>query len=253
MGAGLLAFGSEPVPPPTGPALAAAVTADPATAYLRSCASCHGPQGQGTAAGPSLVGVGAASVDFYLRTGRMPLGAPDQRPVRKAPAFGDEEIRALVEYVAGFGEGPAIPIVRGGGDVRRGYDLYTANCAACHAATGAGNVVGGGAAAVGLADATDVEIAEAVTIGPGVMPPFDFGEADRDALIAYIRFLRDAPTPGGAPIGGVGPVAEGFVAVLIGLTGLVLVARFAGSRRTDETEVEVGPVAEGNRDAGADR
>jgi ubiquinol-cytochrome c reductase cytochrome c subunit len=238
VGGGLVALGGPPGPAPADAATAAVVTGDPAALYLQNCASCHGPQGEGAAAGPSLVGAGAASVDFYLRTGRMPLGAPNQRPVRQEPRFSNEEIEALVEYVAGFGDGPEIPTVRGGGDVGRGYELYTANCAACHAATGAGNVVGGGSAAVGLGDATDVQIAEAILIGPGVMPPFDLTDEDREALIAYIEFLRTAPTPGGAPIGGTGPVAEGFIAVLIGLTGLVLIARFVGSRRERGDEVE---------------
>jgi ubiquinol-cytochrome c reductase cytochrome c subunit len=202
-----------------------------AALYLNSCSACHGPNGEGTAAGPSLVDVGAASVDFYLRTGRMPLGSPKQRPVRQEPAFGDADIKALVDYVASFGNGPAIPQVRGGGDASRGFELYTATCAACHAATGAGNAVGGGFAAVGLGQATDQEMAEAMTIGPGVMPPFDFTQEQRDDIIAYIKFMRSASSPGGAPIGGTGPVAEGFVAVVIGLTGLVLIARFAGSRR----------------------
>jgi ubiquinol-cytochrome c reductase cytochrome c subunit len=224
-----------------------------AALYTQSCASCHGPQGEGTAAGPSLVGVGAASVDFYLRTGRMPLGAPDQRPVRQEPVFGEPEIAALVEYVAAFGaaEGPAIPTVRGGGDVGRGYELYTANCAACHAATGAGNAVGGGFAAVGLGEATEREIAEAMIVGPGVMPPFAFEDEDAEAIIAYIRFLRTAPTPGGAPIGGTGPVAEGFVAVVIGLVGLVLIARFAGSRRSPEEDDAVAESDPGSGTGGA--
>lgn len=181
----------------------------------------------------------------------MPLGAPDQRPVRQEPRFSDEQIEALVAYVAAFGDGPPIPVVRGGGDVGQGYELYTANCAACHAATGAGNVVGGGAAAVGLGYATDLEIAEAVIIGPGVMPPFDLTEEDREALIAYIEFLRTAPTPGGAPIGGTGPVAEGFVAVVIGLTGLVLIARFVGSRRSHEPDDETA-AADAGPEPGAD-
>jgi ubiquinol-cytochrome c reductase cytochrome c subunit len=209
-----------------------------AALYLNSCSACHGPNGEGTTGGPPLVGVGAASVDFYLRTGRMPLGSPEQRPVHQDPAFGDADIKALVAYVSSFGDGPAIPPVRGGGDVSRGFELYTANCAACHAATGAGNAVGGGFAAVGLGEATPEEIAEAVVIGPGVMPPFDFTQEERDDLIAYIDFLRAAPSPGGAPIGGTGPVAEGFVAVVIGLTGLVLIARFAGSRREHEPAPE---------------
>lgn len=216
----------------TTPVRGAADLTKPGSAlYLNSCSACHGPNGEGTTGGPSLVGVGAASVDFYLRTGRMPLGSPEQRPVRQDPAFGDEEIKALVDYVTSFGDGPPIPAVRGGGDVARGFELYTANCAACHAATGAGNAVGGGFAAVGLGQATDQEVAEAVTIGPGVMPPFDLTDEQREDVIAYIGFLRSAPTPGGAPIGGTGPVAEGFVAVVVGLTGLVLIARFAGSRR----------------------
>jgi ubiquinol-cytochrome c reductase cytochrome c subunit len=220
---------------------AADLAAPGAALYLNSCSACHGPNGEGTTSGPPLLESGAASVDFYLRTGRMPLGSPEQRPVRQEPAFDEDEIRALVDYVASFGDGPAIPAVRGGGDTSRGFELYTANCAACHSATGAGNAVGGGFAAVGLGEATDQEIAEAVTIGPGVMPPFELSEDQQADLIAYIGFLRTAPTPGGAPIGGTGPVAEGFVAVLIGLTGLVLIARFAGSRRGDEQEALAAP------------
>jgi ubiquinol-cytochrome c reductase cytochrome c subunit len=119
--------------------------------------------------------------------------------------------------------------------VRRGWELYQANCAACHAATGAGNAVGGGFVAVGLAEATDVEIAEAMLIGPGVMPRFELTDEERDSIVAYIDYLRRAESPGGAPIGGFGPVAEGFVAVVIGLTAMVLVAMFVG-RRSHEGE-----------------
>ena len=219
------------------PTAGAAATAETVTEraaadlYLQNCASCHGPQGEGGTAGPTLVGVGAASVDFYLRTGRMPLGAPGQRPEHREPRFDDAEIRALVEHVTGFGgDGPAIPTVRSGGDVRRGWGLYTANCAACHAATGAGNAVGGGFVAVGLGQATPVEVAEAMLIGPGAMPRFQLSDEERDAIVAYVEYLRQAESPGGAPIGGFGPVAEGFVAVVVGLTGMILVAMFVGRR-----------------------
>ena len=40
--------------------------------YEVGCASCHGTGGQGSSDGPSLVGVGAAAVDFQVGTGRMP-------------------------------------------------------------------------------------------------------------------------------------------------------------------------------------
>jgi len=238
----VLALVAGRVTPASGAeASAAQVTRSEAAAlYLQNCASCHGQQGEGvaSAAGPPLIGVGAASVDFYLRTGRMPLGAPGQRPQRQDPAFDEAQILGLIDHVVSLGGGgPEIPQVRAGGEVRRGWELYTANCAACHAATGAGNAVGGGNVAYGLSEATDVQIAEAMLIGPGVMPRFALDDPDRDAIIAYVGFLRTAESPGGAPIGGFGPVAEGFVAVFVGLTLLVAVSRFVG-RQTHEGEPE---------------
>src|SRR4051812_41118848 len=53
--------------------------------YLTSCASCHGVDGSGTNQGPPLIGVGAASADFMLTTGRMPLTDPSAEAVRKPP------------------------------------------------------------------------------------------------------------------------------------------------------------------------
>jgi ubiquinol-cytochrome c reductase cytochrome c subunit len=181
---------------------------------------------------------GAAGADFYLRTGRMPLGAPGQPPQRGEPHFDDAEIAALVEYVASLGTGPDIPQVTEGGDLHRGFELYTANCAACHGASGSGNAVGGGAAAANLHQANALDVAEAMVVGPGVMPRFEFDQRDQDAIVAYVLFLQSAPTPGGVPLGGFGPVSEGFVAVLIGLGVFVLVARFVGRRpRGPQAEV----------------
>ena len=211
-----------------------AVREQGATLYLQNCATCHGPAGAGTPAGPPLLTSGAAGADFYLRTGRMPLGAPDQPPQRQEPVFSEEEIRALVEYVASLGDGPAIPQVSEGGDVHRGWQLYTANCAACHAASGAGNAVGGGSAAASLSEAEPVTIAEAMLVGPGVMPRFEFDREDQDAIVAYVEFLQDSPTPGGVPLGGFGPVSEGFVAVVVGLSMCVVIARFVARRPPEE-------------------
>jgi len=215
-----------------------AVREQGASLFLQNCASCHGPEGQGGDAGPPLVTAGAAGADFYLRTGRMPLGAPGQAPQRSEPHFDDAEIAALVEYVASLGTGPDIPQVTAGGDLHRGFELYTANCAACHGASGSGNAVGGGAAAANLHQANALDVAEAMVVGPGVMPRFEFDQRDQDAIVAYVLFLQSAPTPGGVPLGGFGPVSEGFVAVLIGLGVFVLVARFVGRRpRGPQAEV----------------
>lgn len=211
---------------------------DAAGLYTASCASCHGPAGEGTANGPSLVGVGAASVDFMLRTGRMPLRDPGAPMRRGRPAFSDEEIRALVDYVAAFGGGggPAIPDVQvSRGDVARGRDLFVTDCAACHGAGASGDSVGGGFVAPPLLGVDPTILGEAIRTGPGVMPVFDEGQlspADVDAIAAYLGVLRSREaSPGGFPLAGVGPVAEGYVAWLLGAGLLVLVARWTERRR----------------------
>jgi ubiquinol-cytochrome c reductase cytochrome c subunit len=233
--------------PPAAPA-AGGASDDPAVIeagrglYVANCASCHGQQGQGTAYGPSVQNAGAAAADFYLRTGRMPLSGPNQRVVRQPPVFDEQQIQALVAYVASLGEGPAIPQVSAGGDLRHGRELYTANCAACHAVTGAGNAIGGGYVAVGLGFADRQTVAEAVTIGPGAMPRFGFDEQAQADLSAYIEWLRAEPSPGGLPIGGTGPVAEGFIGVAIGLPMLLLVTLFVARHRRDERPRRPGDV-----------
>lgn len=211
--------------------------ADGQDLFEASCSTCHGVDGQGTDNGPSLEGVGEASADFQLRTGRMPLASNDQA-VRKNPAFDNEQITALVDYVGTLGDGPEIPQVDlEDANLVDGQALYIENCAACHGATGAGGAVGNEALAPSLSAASEVEIAEAMIVGPGQMPPFDFTEAQRNDLVNFVVYLRDEPRPGGADIGGIGPVPEGFVAWLVGLGSLLLICWFIGSsRKADEEE-----------------
>jgi len=204
--------------------------------FEASCSTCHGVDGQGTDNGPSLQGVGEASADFQLRTGRMPLANSGQA-VRKDPAFSDERIEALVEYVGSFGDGPGIPEVDlADASLVDGQALFIENCAACHGATGAGGAVGNEALAPGLSTASEVEIAEAMIAGPGQMPQFDFTDAQVNDVVNFVVYLREEPRPGGADIGGIGPVPEGFVAWLVGLGSLLLISRFIGSKRQDEPE-----------------
>ena len=173
---------------------AAAVTGvDAESLYLQNCASCHGPQGRGTASGPTLVGAGAASADFYLRTGRMPVGSPDGPVVRHDPVFSDAQIRALVAYVAGFGEGPDIPQVSAGGDLNEGWRLYTANCAACHQADG-GGATGVAASLAGSAyvNGTPLRLVRILLQGKEgtmLMPPVGATMTDEQlaAILSYIR------------------------------------------------------------------
>jgi quinol---cytochrome-c reductase cytochrome c subunit len=202
--------------------------------YEASCTTCHGVDARGTASGPSLEGVGSAAVDFYLSTGRMPLANPEDQPVRQAPAFSSEEIAAIVAYLRTIVPGgPDIPSVAGGGSLPLGQQLYLNNCTGCHGAGGTGDSVGGGQIAPSLAEATDVQIAEAVRVGPGVMPKFGnrtITSADMDALVAYLLWIRDHGNDGGLSLGRAGAVAEGFVAMVIGLGVLILVVRLTGSK-----------------------
>jgi len=139
--------------------------------FVASCATCHGSGGEGTRIAPAIVDAGAASADFQLRTGRMPLAQPPgQQSLRKPPAFEEQSIRDLVAFVASLGDGPPIPDVAVDASLPRGFDLFVADCAACHGATGAGGAVGGGALAPGLEQASPRIVAEAMIVGPGQMP-----------------------------------------------------------------------------------
>ncbi|HEV8681346.1 MAG TPA: c-type cytochrome [Actinomycetota bacterium] len=203
--------------------------------FATGCASCHGVTGEGTANGPPLVGVGPASVDFMLSTGRMPLADPTQQPTRQSPKYTGDQIDALVAYVTSLGPGgEPIPVVDPeAGELMEGRDVYSFGCLACHGAGGQGASVGGGQLAPTLDRATPEQVAEAVRIGPGAMPPFTEGLIDQqelDSLVRYVFELREAPDPGGFDLGRVGPVTEGFVAWVLGLGILLLVIRLTGTR-----------------------
>src|SRR6476659_8828202 len=77
--------------------------------FAANCATCHGMGASGTKDGPSLVGVGAAAVDFQVGTGRMPMQMNGPQAQVKPVQFDDEQITQLAAYVASLGAGPAIP------------------------------------------------------------------------------------------------------------------------------------------------
>jgi ubiquinol-cytochrome c reductase cytochrome c subunit len=203
--------------------------------YLQSCASCHGVRAEGTAIGPPLTNVGTASWSFQLRTGRMPLGAPNEFPVRQEPAFLPAQVDALLAFASTITSGPQVPHVDvANGNLHEGWEAYVQNCAACHAATGAGDAVGGGFIAPSLLETDPQSVGEAILTGPGAMPAFPFLEGQIDSIAAYVQELRNPRvSPGGVSLGGLGPVAEGFIAVFVGLGALLLVVRWIeGSRPT---------------------
>jgi quinol---cytochrome-c reductase cytochrome c subunit len=208
--------------------------------YEQACAACHGSDPAGPSrypTVPSLADVGgAAAVDWALRTGRMPWKSANGPALRGEPRFLEQDIRALATYVGravGDTEIPSADPRRG--DLQRGRDLYATTCAACHSMNGTGGSVGGEHVAPPLTGVSPLTLAEAMQIGPGVMPVFGgdaYTQQDVDDIAAYVQTLdADASDPGGLPLGGTGPVAEGFVAWVIGLGLLVLAARLiAGAK-----------------------
>lgn len=204
--------------------------------YEANCSTCHGLDATGTMNGPSLAQAGPASVDFMLRTGRMPLANPDDQPNRGEPKFSPSEIDALIAYLSVLVPGgePIPTVDPSRGDLARGSEVFLNDCAGCHGAGASGDSIGGGQIAPSIYPADATEIGEAVRTGPGVMPRFGpetIDQHDLDSLAAYMLWLRDNGDEGGLQLGRVGAVAEGLVAVVIGLGLLILVLRLTGAKR----------------------
>jgi ubiquinol-cytochrome c reductase cytochrome c subunit len=209
--------------------------------FLVGCASCHGMNAEGVVAkdgtnyGPSLVGVGAAAVDFQVGTGRMPMSNPTVQAPKKDPQYNEEEIRAMAAYVASLGPGPAIPTEEEysresipedelNESVVRGGEFFRTNCTACHNFDGSGGALPGGKYAPSLDGVSDKYIYEAMLTGPQQMPVFSNDVLDPEEkrdIIAYVQSLQENPGYGGFSMGGLGPVSEGFFAWIIGMGSLV--------------------------------
>ena len=97
--------------------------------FAQTCSSCHGneangvgPQGQATI-GPNLQGVGAATVDFWVSTGRMPATDPKaveaERKRDPADATAGAGARGLGQLARPLGARGADPAPAGSQPVRR--------------------------------------------------------------------------------------------------------------------------------------
>jgi ubiquinol-cytochrome c reductase cytochrome c subunit len=199
--------------------------------FARNCATCHGLEAQGTAVAPSLIGVGAAAVDFQVSTGRMPAKEPGPENPRKPPELSTAETLDVAGYVASLAGGPAIPSAEAvnpaAGSVAVGQQLFIANCAQCHNFVGAGGALTYGKYAPALTQATPTQIYEAMLTGPEAMPVFNdttLSPENKRNIVAYVVETRSEPNPGGFSLGRIGPVTEGLVAFLGLLFFMVLAA-----------------------------
>ena len=204
--------------------------------FQANCATCHGMNLQGTTEAPSLIGVGAASVDFQVGTGRMPLAASGPQAEEKPPQFTDEQVKALAAYVASLAPGPAIPedkYLTGDGDSALGAELFRINCAMCHNVAGAGGALTEGKFARSLAGVEPVHVYEAMETGPQNMPVFNdlnLSADDKANIISYLTFLDENPSPGGFDLGNLGPVSEGLFIWIFGLGAVVAITVWLTSK-----------------------
>jgi ubiquinol-cytochrome c reductase cytochrome c subunit len=219
--------------------------------YGQYCLACHGADGAGSTGGvagygpsrnqttsqkrlgPPLAGVGALAADFYLRTGYMPLRKAGAEPRRSRVLFSEPEIRALVAYVASLGKGPAIPSPQPErGSLSDGLKLFTDHCAGCHQVAAQGGYLTGGVAPP-LDRATRRQVAEAIRIGPYLMPRFSPSQLSArqvDSIVRYVEYAKNPEDKGGWAIGRIGPVPEGLVAWFLGASTLVAVCLVVGRR-----------------------
>jgi len=208
--------------------------------FIDGCSTCHGVNAQGTSFGPSLIGVGAAAVDFQVGTGRMPLAQPGPQAQRRPVQYTDQEIAAMAAYVATLGPGPAIPTQQdldisnvSDAQIALGGKLFRTNCASCHNFVGAGGALSRGRYAPSLTHTSLQHMWEAMVTGPENMPVFantTLTPDDKRAIMAYIVRMQNAPNPGGFALGHVGPVPEGVVIWVVGLGLLAGVAVWIGAK-----------------------
>lgn len=219
--------------------------------YKVGCASCHGLNAEGTSQGPTLIGVGSASVDFQMGTGRMPATAPGAQIPTKPKTYSDEEIAAIGAYIDSLDIGVTVPKpsqyslekpVRSqfpdghDGDtayqesldeyyrvVALGGELFRTNCSACHNYQGTGGALPEGKYAPSLEGVEGKHVWEAMRTGPQQMPVFSedvISDEEAAAMIAYLNEIHGQRNNGGLTLGGYGPVGEGLWAWIIGIGGL---------------------------------
>ncbi|MGC3861369.1 c-type cytochrome [Micromonospora chersina] len=193
-----------------------------------SCVTCHGRNAQGVEGrGPSLIGVGSASVEFQVSSGRMPMARQEAQAMRKPPAFTDEQVRQLGQYIQELGGGPQVPQgdLREGANISTGGELFRINCSQCHAFGAGGGALSSGKYAPSLKPASDRQIYAAMLSGPQNMPVFgdnQISPEEKADIIAYIQEnLKNTQDQGGFNLGRYGPSTEGLAIFLVGIVALV--------------------------------
>lgn len=210
--------------------------------FQQNCASCHGAQANGvpgkgvTGAFPDLVGLGPATIDFWVDSGRMP--AADPRSIeapRRTPRLDSKEALAVAAFVNSLSPSyPDIPYPKlKNANVSDGAALFALNCASCHTIEGDGDALAMSTFSPSLRHIPSIQVAEAIRTGPGNMPRFTGNLSDFQVndIVKYVTTEIQHPNnPGGFGLGGLGPVGEGFVGLALGVGVLAIVGFWVGER-----------------------
>ena len=213
--------------------------------YQQNCASCHGDNGNGVPKNgtpnnyPVLTNESAAAVDFWIESGRMPAAnTRDVQAQRRYPKLTHKQALAIAAWISTLSTKTAWPLVPDpnlkGGSVASGAALYALNCAACHTITGDGDALAFDTYAPSLRNISAVQVTEAIRTGPGNMPRFTGNLTDsqvRDVVKYVTKYIQHPTNPGGLGLGGLGPVAEGFIGLALGVGLLALAGFWVGERQ----------------------
>jgi len=179
--------------------------------FAANCSGCHGAAGQGGVAVPSLpfpppplAPAGFASlVEPMVRQGGIQM-----------PSFArqltDAQIQQVAQYVAQQIADPAARTA----NTAYGGQIFRLYCAGCHSTTGRGGAMVRGRNAPDISQYPAAEALAAMILGRGNMPVFAGHALDvrqQTSVALYVDVLVQAPSPGGAGLGYLGPVPEGAV------------------------------------------
>ena len=205
--------------------------------FDNSCITCHGVNAQGVEGrGPSLIGVGSASVQFQVGTGRMPMARQEAQAEKKPPQFDEAQTAQIAQYVQELGGGPQLPsgeltenLESNPEALAAGGALFRLNCTSCHGFGGGGGALSSGKYAPALHDATPEVLYSAMLSGPQNMPVFGDNQLtpeQKRELITYVtvQLQQDKDAGGIFNLGRYGPVTEGLAIFVVGITILVFTA-----------------------------
>lgn len=208
------ACSSDPAPPAAASAEAGKL------AYAKTCALCHGAEGQGYVAdnatalnNPTFL---ATATDDFLRVsvGRGRPGTTMSAWDRShGGPYDNAALQGIAAFIRTWQTAPSVPMSGAAiaGDPGRALPIYAASCASCHGATGVeGPNVHLGNAEL-LAIASDGFLRYAILQGrPGTpMQAYEgqLGAQDVDDLVALLRSWARPVVTGDVPIpGSMGPV-----------------------------------------------